>query len=267
VVATRRLAPVPFATLTLRAAALALALLLVTTGCSAASFSLADREFLSTAVLDGGAPFALAPGTRIRLGFAVTDLAVSAGCNHIGGTYRIDGGRLMFEGVAMTEMGCDQQRDTQDQWLVTFLTSKPAVQLLGTDLTLDNGQTVIRLADRAVVEPDLNIAGPTWTVVSILDGDTAASVPTGATATLVFGADGTLEVDDGCNRGSGRWAVEGTGIRVRDVILTKMACDGPAGTLESAVLAVINEGSIAAEIKANMLTLQAGGRGLQLQGS
>jgi heat shock protein HslJ len=253
----------------IRRAATALTLLLVvlTTGCSAASLSLADREFLSTAIVDAGAPFALVPGTRIRLGFGAGDLGVSAGCNHIGGTYRVDGGRLVFDGVAMTEMGCDPQRDAQDQWLVKFLTSKPAVQLLGTDLTLDNGQTVVHLADRTVVEPDLNIAGPTWTVVSIIDGDTASSVPAGATATLVFGADGTLEVDDGCNRGSGHWTAEGTGLRLSDIVLTKMACFGPAGALESAVLAVLNQGSIAVEIKADMLTLQARGRGLQLQGS
>ena len=264
-VATRRLAPVPTPTLTLRAATLALVVMTLTAGCSAASFSLTDREFLSTAVVDGGAPLALAPGTRIRLTFQATDLGVSAGCNHIGGAYRIDGGRLVFEGVAMTEMGCDPQRDRQDQWLIAFLTSKPAVQLLGTDLTLDNGQTQIRLADRTVVEPDLNIAGPTWTVVSLIDGDTASSVPAGATATLVFGADGSLQVNDGCNRGSGRWAAEGTGIRVSDVILTKMACEGPGGALEAAVLAVLNQGNIAAEIKASRLTLQAAGRGLQLQ--
>ena len=266
-IASRRLAAVPTPTLTLRAATLALVVVSLTAGCSAASSSVAGREFLSTAVADGGAPFALVPGTRIRLTFDATNLGVSAGCNHIGGTYRIDGGRLVFEGVAMTEMGCDQQRDRQDQWVIAFLASKPAVQLLGTDLTLDNGQSQIRLADRTVAEPDLTIAGPTWTVVSLIDGDAASSVPAGATATLVFGADGSLQVNDGCNRGSGHWAAEGAGIRVSDVILTKMACDGPGGALEAAVLAVLNQGTIAAEIKASTLTLQAGGRGLQLQGS
>jgi heat shock protein HslJ len=240
---------------------------LLGTACSAASLSLPDREFLSTAVVSGGAPFALAPGTRIRLGFGSTDLSVSAGCNHIGGTYRIDAGRLVFDGVFMTEMACDPPRDAQDQWIVAFLTSRPSITLVGTDLTLDNGTTTIRLVDRTLVEPDLNLVGPTWTVTSLIDGDAVSSVPAGATATLVFGADGTLQVDDGCNRGSGRWAAEGSGIKVGDVVLTKMACLGPAGALEEAVLAVLNQGSIAAEIKANLLTLRAGDRGLQLQGS
>jgi heat shock protein HslJ len=124
----------------------------------------------------------------------------------------------------------------------------------------------MRFVDRTIAEPDLNIAGPVWTVTSIITGDAASSVPAGAVATLTFAADGTLDVNDGCNRGSGRWAAEGAGISIRDVVLTKMACAGPAGVLETAVLAVVNEGSISASIKGNVLTLAAGGHGLQLQG-
>lgn len=238
----------------------------MTSGCGAgASFTLTDREFLSTAVTDGGAPFALAPGTRIRLTFTADGLSASAGCNIMGGTYRIDGGKLVFEGGSMTEMACDPQRDAQDQWLITFLVSKPAVQLAGTDLTLDNGRTAIRLVDRTVAEPDRNIVGPTWTVVSIIDGGAVSSVPAGATATIVFKADGTVDVNAGCNLGGGKWTAEGTGIAIKDLFLTKMACDGPRGALESAVLDVLNAGTIGAEIRSDLLTLQAGTRGLQLQ--
>lgn len=229
--------------------------------------TLAGREFLSAAITDGGAPFSLVPGTRVRLTFTETNVSASAGCNIFGATYCVEGGRMLIEGGAMTEMGCDAQRDQQDQWLFAFLGSKPSVLLAGTDLTLDNGSTNMRLVDRTVAEPDLDIAGPTWTVTSIIDGDAVSSVPAGVTATLVFGNDGALDVNDGCNRGRGRWAVEGSGIAVRDVALTKMACDGPAGDLENVVLAVLNNGSIQASIRADVLTLTAGGRGLQLTGS
>ena len=46
-----------------------------------------------------------------------------------------------------------------------------------------------------------------------------------------------------------------------------MACEGPGGQLETAVLAVINAGSVQASIRANVLTLQAGGQALQLTGT
>jgi heat shock protein HslJ len=237
-------------------------------GCQAgASLSLAGREFLSVGITDGGAPFALVPGTRVRLSFTDSNLTASAGCNTFGATYRIEGGRLVVDGGAMTEMGCDDARDRQDQWLFAFLGSRPAVALAGNDLTLDNGPTIMRLVDRTIAEPDLHLVGPTWTVTSIIEGDAVSSVPAGATATLVFHDGGTVDVNTGCNRGGGSWALDGATLTLRDVFLTKMACAEPAGSLEGAVLAVINQGTLQMSIKASLLTLQAGGRGLQLTGS
>jgi heat shock protein HslJ len=126
---------------------------------------------------------------------------------------------------------------------------------------------MMRVVDRKLAEPALNIVGPTWTVTSIIEGEGASNVPDGAIASLVFADDGSVDVNAGCNRGRGSWATDGVGITFRDVFLTKMACDGPAGALETAVLAMINQGTVRASIKANVLTLRAGGRGLQLTGS
>ncbi len=248
-------------------AGLALLFLLSVTGCSASVASLDGREFLSAAITDGGAPFALVPGTRIRLGFQNGSLSAQAGCNSIGGAYHLDAGRLIIGELAMTDMGCPAANSAQDQWLIAFLGSKPTATLVANDLTLDNGSAVIRLIDRTVAEPDLALVGPTWTVTSIIDGDTVSSVPGGATASLVFHDDGSVDVVAGCNRGRGSWSLAGTGLTIRDVALTKMACDGPAGALETAVVAVLNQGSIQASIKASALTLQAGAKGLQLTGS
>ena len=252
----------------LRLATGLVAVVVLAAGCSSAgAASLGEREFLSVNVTDGGAARQLVPGTRIRLTFAGNNLGASAGCNSIGGTYRIEGGRLIFEGGAMTEMGCDDARHAQDDWLVELLGSKPTVRLTGNDLTLESGATVVSLKDRTVVEPDANIVGPTWTLVSIIQGDAVSSVPDGQSATLKFGADGSLEVFAGCNRGGGTWEAVGGGINVSEIMLTKMACDAPGATIESAMMAVLDAGSISAEIKANTLTLQAGANGLQLQAS
>jgi heat shock protein HslJ len=267
--ARRRLAPVPQPTHRHPlAAGLALLFLASVAGCHAAgSLTLNGREFLSTGITDGGAAFELVPGTRVRLGFTEGRLSASAGCNIFGATYRVERGRLVVDGGAMTEMGCDEARNRQDQWLFAFLGSNPAVTLAGTDLTLDNGRTIMGLVDRTIAEPDRPLVGPTWTVTSIIDGDAVSSIPAGATATLSFHDDGSVDVDDGCNRGRGSWSAAGTAIRFKDVVLTKMACAGAAGDLEAAVLAVINLGTARASIRANVLTLQAGDRGLQLTGS
>ncbi len=243
-----------------------LAVSMLAAGCAAAaSTSLGDREFLSVAVTEGGAPKQLVPGTRIRLTFSGADLGAQAGCNSIGGTYRIDNGRLVFAGGGMTEMGCNAERHAQDDWLVDLLAANPTVRLSGNELVLESGATVIRLMDRTVVEPDAAMVGPTWTLVSIMQGDAVSSIPDGQSATLRFGADGTLEVFAGCNRGGGTWSAVGGGIEVGPIALTKMACDGPSATIEAAVLQVLEAGTIAASIKSDILTLQAGGSGLQLQ--
>jgi heat shock protein HslJ len=244
------------------------ALIATTAGCAAGGqTALADHVFLSTAVSDGGGPRALVAGTRIRLDFRATTLGASAGCNSIGGDYRIESGRLIFEGGGMTEMGCDPERHAQDDWLVAFLGSKPIVRLQGSELSLDNGATVVRLLDREVAEPDRNIVGPTWTVDSVISGDAVSSIPEGLRATLRFKADGTIDVNAGCNQGSGTWSAAAGGISFGPIGLTKRACMGAEGKLEADVLAVLMAGSVAATIEADRLTLMAGAQGLALRGT
>lgn len=255
---------------TLHRLATALAILVLastTAACAAAAPALTDRVFLSVAVTDGGVARPLVAGTRIRLDFRATDLGASAGCNSIGGTYRIESGRLVFDGASMTEMACEDKRMAQDDWLVALLAAKPSIRVAGDELTLESGSVVIRLMDRKVVEPDLTLTGRVWTVESIIEGDSVSSVPEGVSATLTFNADGTLDLDAGCNRGGGRWLAVAPGIRVSDLILTKMACDGARAQLEAAVLGVLRQDAIAATIEADVLTLQAAGSGLQLRAS
>src|SRR5262245_48891397 len=111
-----------------RATGMALLLLIALDGCQGtAGLNLTGREFLSHANVEGVVAFDLVPGTPVRLGFTETNVTASAGCNTFGATYRLGGGQLLIDGGAMTEMGCDNARDTQDQWLFTFLGSKPAI--------------------------------------------------------------------------------------------------------------------------------------------
>ena len=254
--------------ITRRSIAAGLALLLMMAAgaaCSAAAPQLTDRAFLSVAVTDNGAARALVPGTRIRLDFRASELGANAGCNSIGGTYKVEGGKLILDAAGMTEMGCDQPRHEQDDWLIEFLSSSPTFRLTGDELTLESGTVVVRLLDRKIVEPDRALAGPTWTVDSIVTGDAVSSIPQGVTATVVFNADGTLTLDAGCNQGGGKWAAVGGGLEISDLILTKKACQGPGAQLEAAVMSVLDAGTITADIQASSLRLQAGPNGLGLR--
>jgi len=232
--------------------------------------TLDGRTFLSTGVTDGGAARALAPNTRIRLIFnADGSLGASAGCNSIGGTYRIDNGVLRAQPGAMTEMGCDPARHAQDDWLVKFLASGPSVTLAGNDLLLEAGDTAVRLLDREVADPDLPLTGTLWTVDSVQDDDAVSSVPDGgqAQATLRIAADGSAVFNNGCNEGGARVTVDGDQIRFIDVVTTDRACPDAAGVMEKAVMAVLGANTVTWSIEAGHLTLTAGSKSLGLQGS
>lgn len=219
---------------------------------------LTGRTFLSTGVTVDGAPFALVAGTRIRLTFSdANNLGGSAGCNIFGGTYVLDGNRIVWTGGGMTEMACDEPRMSQDDWLIAFLSSSPTFVLNGNDLTLTSGTTVVTLLDREIAEPDQPLAGPTWVLNSIVTGDAVSSVPAGVTATMVFKADGSVDIHYGCNSGGGRYAIDGDSITFSDLIQTEMACAGAAGQVESAVIAVLTADSLTFTVDASSLTISA----------
>lgn len=193
-------------------------------------------------------------------------LGASVGCNSMSGSYALDGDRLMLNNAGVTEMGCDPARQAQDDWLFGVLGAQPTLTLDGDDLTLTSGGTVIRLLDRETAEPDLQLAGPVWTVESIITGDVVSSVPQGATATLEIGADGSVALQTGCNSGGGRVAVDGAVLHFSDIITTKRGCAGAAGELEAAVLNLLAADGVSFVIDAQTLTLRVVDRGLQLRG-
>jgi heat shock protein HslJ len=218
--------------------------------------------FLSDEVTVAGKPHALVNQTRVSLNF--TDdgrLIASAGCNTMSGPVRTERGRLAVAELSMTELGCDQSRQAQDRWLADVLGERPAWRLDGPELTVRAGDTTLVLTDREVAEPDLSLVETRWTVDTLLDGQTASSVPAGETATLVFD-DKRVRIDAGCNGGSADYTMTGDRIRFGRANMTLMAC--PDSQLEAAVLAVVRD-TVTFEIDADKLTLNhPSGKGLRL---
>jgi heat shock protein HslJ len=83
----------------------------------------------------------------------------------------------------------------------------------------------------------------------------------------VFTDDGQVMVTTGCNSGSGGVEVRTTTILFGDLALTRMACAGPAGEMEQAMLTVLSADVVRYEIEASILDLSIAGFGLQLTGS
>ena len=228
--------------------------------------TLEGRTFLSTSVTKDGVERPLVATTRIRLTLADGRLGASAGCNIYGADYSISDGRLVARGGSMTEMGCDEERSAQDEWLFGFLGSNPTITFDSDGLVLTHDGTVITLLDREIADPDLALVGTTWTVVSIIDGDTVSSFPADVVATLQFHADGTVAVNTGCNSGGGTYTLGGATIRFVGVALTERFCEGPARQMEAAVTPILQAASVSHQIEARNLTLMAGSQGLGLAG-
>lgn len=226
--------------------------------------SLDGTEWLSISITEDGADRPLVDRTQIRLSFTDGQFGASAGCNTMGGDYRLEGGMLIMEGGGMTEMGCDDERHAQDDWLVHFLGSQPSAVRSEDKLTLTANETVIALQDSEIAEPDLPLTGTTWTVDSIISGDAVSSVAD--LATLAFTDDGRVEVNTGCNTGSGVYEETNGTLHIRELFTTLRACSRGPAQLEGAVLAVLHAEEIAYAIDSGSLTLMAGDQGLGLRG-
>jgi heat shock protein HslJ len=245
-------------------------LFVVACGSRAGSGGLDDlrgRTFLSTGVIENGQAKPLVPGTRIRLNFGEEGrrIGANAGCNHIGGDARVEAGRLVAGDLAMTAMGCDGGRSEQDDWLVKFLTGAPTIRISGAELVLANNTVEIRLLDRTVADPDRPLIGTRWVVESIIDRDTASSIPQGAVANLLLNADGTFTGNTGCNHMGGGAVISAPTVRFAGVFTTKMACEDGRMRLEQAVLDVLRD-EVSYEVEADVLRLRhASGKGLELR--
>lgn len=221
------------------------------------------RTFLSQSATDGGRPKDLVAGTQVVLRFADGRLTASAGCNILGGTYSLDGDALRVGALSTTEMACDRELMVQDEWLAELLMSAPVVALDGDTLTISGATAGLVLLDREVADPDRPLVGTTWTVDTLLEGDTASSIPDGIAVELRFGEDGLVAISTGCNSGSAPYEVSGATIRFGDAALTLRACTGAQAAVESHVLAVL-DGTAELEIEAGRLTITNGDVGLGL---
>ena len=217
--------------------------------------SLDGHTYLSTD-LEGAA---LVPGTRIGLAFAHGSLNANGGCNTMGGTYSIDGARLKTTQMFITEMGCDDPRMQQDDWLARFL-GNVTYALDGDTLTLTDGTIRLTLVDKEVATPDQPLVGTHWVLDGIVSGDAVSSVPAGVAASIRI-ANGRVDVETGCNTGGGTVAFTADKLTFGPIALTKMACEGGAMSVETAVTTVLS-GAVDHTIDTDVLTLDAGDAGL-----
>jgi heat shock protein HslJ len=228
--------------------------------------SLEDRVFVSQSITEDGAPRALVDGTQLRLQFFEDPrVSASAGCNTLSGRYAIDGGVFVLSDASETAIGCDSVLSQQDDWYFGVLTSSPTIEVGDDTIVIEGSGVRIEYLDQEVANPDAELVGPTWTVDTVIEGDLAMHTDWPSPATLVFGSDGTVEVNTGCNSGTGTYSVADGELTFADVAVTERGCDGVTGELESSVLGlVLGPQPVTFEITVDRLSLRGKEGGLDL---
>ncbi|HZX08268.1 META domain-containing protein [Kribbella sp.] len=241
------------------------------------------KTYVSTAITEDGVPRQLAPGTRIRLGFArapsknegeprVWDiLRAHCGCNSMGTSVAagelLTGGHLSIPGVGGTQVGCRPPLRDQEEWLKTFLTSTPSWRLNGDELTLAAGGTTITLLDRKLAEPDFPLEGTRWKVITtITNADLRQGFQFSGQAWLSFD-NGRVSGWTGFNDLSGTFTRNNTELSFSDVSITDRPCSPEVETFRTAIRATLGP-AVAYSIDHDQLVLLApSGIGLDLTAS
>lgn len=213
-----------------------------------------------TALEVDGEEFEPVAGSTVRLEFAEGQVTVGGGCNTLFADQAFDGTAVTIREFGGTAKGCDQQLMEQDERLMTVLPGRWKV--VGSELLVLSGDGK-EMELTPIVETDQPLAGTTWKLTSILDGDTASSAPQGVTATVTFDEEGTIGVMDGCNTGGGDVEIADSTLTIGQLMSTQMACSEPGKQRTQAAYSQVLQGTVEYTIDGDTLTLTKGNAGLE----
>jgi heat shock protein HslJ len=227
---------------------------------SAAPIAVADLQGKQYELVDA-VGIAVPDGSALTMHFIVTNLAIAGGCNNMNGGWRIESNRLMVPRLAQTNKACDEALMTFDAQIAQVVSSQPTITIDGDKMSLVRDAATLNFKE-AAAPVDAPLEGTAWTVTGTVANDAVSSVAS-EPATLLF-KDGTLELFAGCNTGSGSYTATDTTIEFGPIAITKMACEGPANELETAVTTVL-QGTTTFDIVGTDLSITAAdGTGLIL---
>ncbi len=212
------------------------------------------RTYVSTEVTERGQERALVPGSQLLLSFSSSGVTASAGCNTLTAEGGIQDGRLVLDRAASTEIGCEPELASQEQWWASLLLSQPEVELGDRALTLRDGQSAVAMVSQEVI-PDEPLTDTVWQLDTILGGGTSSTVPSGTAATLEIGADAVEVSIEGCGEASVAAEIGSATITVDPDDVGLLGCQDDAAVVERALGAVFGIGEADYVVEGGMLTI------------
>ncbi len=194
---------------------------LVLAGCSSSTSSELPGTDWQVGTM-GGAP--VIPGSAPTISFGA-DGSVSGwdGCNRYGGTYKMDGSSLSITLGPSTLMACPEDVMNQASTFTKGLGETASFRMDKANLTLRDAAGA-DLMELLVVVP-ASLTGGTWNATMINNGKQAVTgLVEGSTITAIFGTDGTLTGNGGCNNYNTTYQTDGGKIKIEPAASTMMAC-------------------------------------------
>lgn len=228
-----------------------------------ASSSGAGPELKGTWLLEQGThdgrTVPIIEGSPITMTIDGSEIGGSAACNMYGGTIERDGAGIRISALTTTEMACEEPIMASEAAYVAALADVTTVARSEDRLALSGQEVELEFSLLPPV-PAAELIGTTWTLDSLIAGDTVSSV-TGEQATLQLRDDGTLSGSTGCRSFGGTYEMTGDEVRVTDLAADTRACPDELAGQDDHVLAVIGDG-FTVRINGNRLTLSHGASGL-----
>ena len=113
--------------------------------------------------------------------------------------------------------------------------------------------------------PPPSLTGVTWRVTGVNNGrEAVVSIVSGTQLTAIFGADGRINGDTGCNMYSGPYSIAGSSITVGPLITTRRACLSDAANAQEQQFLNALQASTTYELMGSRLTLRDDGGATQV---
>jgi heat shock protein HslJ len=178
---------------------------------------------------------------------------IQADCNTASASYTLEGASLTFGPAATSLVACPP--GSQDTVFLRDLSQTATYVFNGDQLVLnlrfDSGNMIFSPL------PPPSLTGVTWRVTGVNNGrEAVVSVVAGTQLTAIFGTDGRITGDTGCNMYSGPYTLAGSNITIGPLISTRRAClSDDANAQEHAFLTAL-EASTTYELVGARLTLR-----------
>lgn len=200
---------------------------LVVAGCGSSKSSSASTDKLEGTpwVLVSGAGIDVPKGVALSATFDAGKVSGSGGCNRYTGAYTVNGDKLDITGVASTQIACQPPLDTVER---SYLAALDAA----TGWAIDGNQLVLSAGGKETLRYDAATPQGSWEVTGLNLGTAITGPATGTTITAVFGSDGTLAGNAGCNQYNTTYTTDGATITIGPTAATKKLCPEPKGVME-----------------------------------